>query len=122
MNVPMSENVLQPGQLNGLVLPFQQQKTLLIFLKGQPQVLGVAQILIGLTTLCLAVMVTLITQDLFDNLILIKIGYHPWESFSGILVGLAMLSGLEASIALSLSLFGCRAACSINKASVWASG
>lgn len=42
INLPESESINQLRHLGAWVLPSQQQKNLLLFLKGQPQVLGVS--------------------------------------------------------------------------------
>ena len=42
INVPENESMTQLRHPGTWVLPFQQQKNLLLFLKGQPQVLGVS--------------------------------------------------------------------------------
>ena len=41
-NLPENESITQLRQLGTWVLPSQWQKSLLLFLKGQPQVLGVS--------------------------------------------------------------------------------
>ena len=42
INLPESEHIPQLREPSTWVLPSQQQKSLLLFLKGQPQVLGVS--------------------------------------------------------------------------------
>ncbi|XP_039109540.1 membrane-spanning 4-domains subfamily A member 4A-like isoform X3 [Hyaena hyaena] len=164
INLPEIDSVTQPHWPGNWVLPSQQQKSLLLFLKGQPQVLGVAQILIGLTMLCLGVTISLPPNDcelLFC--FTTKIGYHLWGPFSiqgslgmnavsatvaaigvgvilleeiviyygmmwnspyaiavtGMLTGMLLLSLAEGCVALSLCIFVCRAACSVNKVVVF---
>ncbi|XP_077605034.1 membrane-spanning 4-domains subfamily A member 4A-like isoform X2 [Crocuta crocuta] len=183
INLPEIDSITQPHWPGNWVLPSQQQKSLLLFLKGQPQVLGVAQILIGLTMLCLGVTISLPPNDcelLFC--FTTKIGYHLWGPFSffisgalsiaagrkvtkgliqgslgmnavsatvaaigvgvilleeiviyygimwnspyeiavtGMLTGMLLLSLVEGCVALSLCIFVCRAACSVNKVVVF---
>ncbi|XP_029770747.1 membrane-spanning 4-domains subfamily A member 4A-like isoform X3 [Suricata suricatta] len=165
INLPERESITRPHWPGTWVLPPQRQKSLLLFLKGQPQVLGVAQMLIGLITLCLGVTISPIcSNDYYHRFCLTtNIGYHLWGSFSiqgslgmnivsatvagigvgviffeemimhdgflwnpsfstaftGMLTGMLLLSLVEGCIALSLSIFVCRAACSVNKVVVF---
>ncbi|XP_058545119.1 membrane-spanning 4-domains subfamily A member 4A-like [Neofelis nebulosa] len=183
INLPESESITQPHWPGTWVLPSQQQ-SLLLFLKGQPQVLGVAQILIGLIILCLGVTISPFPLYDYDSQFCIttELRYHLWGPFSffisgalsiaagrkvtkgliqgslgmntvsatvagigiiviifeeiimydtvmwkfsyavafiGMLTGLLLLSLAEGCIALALSIFVCRAACSINKVVVF---
>ncbi|XP_025771444.1 membrane-spanning 4-domains subfamily A member 4A-like isoform X2 [Puma concolor] len=164
INLPESESITQPHWPGTWVLPSQQQ-SLLLFLKGQPQVLGVAQILIGLIIMCLGVTISPFPLYDYDSQFCIttEIRYHLWGPFSiqgslgmntvsatvagigiiviifeeiitydtmmwmssyavafiGMLTGLLLLSLAEGCIALALSIFVCRAACSVNKVVVF---
>ncbi|XP_007092089.2 membrane-spanning 4-domains subfamily A member 4A-like [Panthera tigris] len=183
INLPESESITQPHWPGTWVLPSQQQ-SLLLFLKGQPQVLGVAQILIGLIILCLGVTISPFPLYDYDSQFCIttELRYHLWGPFSffisgalsiaagrkvtkgliqgslgmntvsatvagigiiviifeeiimydtvmwrfsyavafiGMLTGLLLLSLAEGCIALALSIFVCRAACSVNKVVVF---
>uniref|UniRef100_A0A452UBY2 Membrane-spanning 4-domains subfamily A member 4A-like n=1 Tax=Ursus maritimus TaxID=29073 RepID=A0A452UBY2_URSMA len=184
INLPENESITQLRRLGTWVLPSQQQKSLLLFLKGQPQVPGVAQILTGLLTLCLGVTISPFSPYDYGHrrCMITNIGYHVWGSFSflisgalsvaagrkvtkclirgslgmktvsaivagfgtsmiileelvmygsriwrssreslfiGMLTGMLFLSLAEGCIALSLSIFACRVACSVNKVVVF---
>ncbi|XP_004478006.3 membrane-spanning 4-domains subfamily A member 14 [Dasypus novemcinctus] len=84
VNIPGSENTVHPGKSGSLALPSNPQNNLLIFLKGQPQVLGVAQILIGLMELCLWVTTvasyTKFSYRGYDLNFIIVTGYPVWGS------------------------------------------
>ncbi|XP_047548560.1 membrane-spanning 4-domains subfamily A member 4A-like [Lutra lutra] len=183
INLPESESISQLHHLGAWVLPSQQQKNLLLFLKGQPQVLGVAQILIGLIMLCLGVTISPFPPFEYRlHYMATKTGYHIWGSFSfltsgalsiaagrkvtrcliqcslglntvsaivavfgtimiifeeifiygnviwrssygslftGMLTGMVFLSLAEGCIALSLCIYACKVACSVNKVVVF---
>ncbi|XP_034502122.1 membrane-spanning 4-domains subfamily A member 4A-like isoform X2 [Ailuropoda melanoleuca] len=183
-NLPENESITQLRHLGTWVLPSQWQKSLLLFLKGQPQVLGAAQILIGLLTLCLGVTISPFSPYDYGHrcCMITNTGYHVWGSFSflvsgalsvaagrkvtkcliqgslgmntvsaivagfgtsliileelvmygnriwrssrgslfiGMLTGMLFLSLAEGCIALFLSIFACRVACSVNKVVVF---
>uniref|UniRef100_A0A7N5KEC9 Membrane-spanning 4-domains subfamily A member 4A-like n=1 Tax=Ailuropoda melanoleuca TaxID=9646 RepID=A0A7N5KEC9_AILME len=88
-NLPENESITQLRHLGTWVLPSQWQKSLLLFLKGQPQVLGAAQILIGLLTLCLGVTISPFSPYDYGHrcCMITNTGYHVWGSFSFLVSG-----------------------------------
>ncbi|XP_037695374.1 membrane-spanning 4-domains subfamily A member 4A-like [Choloepus didactylus] len=88
INLPGSENIVHPGQWRPCppleAFPASPQNNLLIFLKGQPQVLGVAQIMIGLMELCLWVTSLASYTDFSfgrrDLYLVVITGYPVWGS------------------------------------------
>ncbi|XP_072601810.1 membrane-spanning 4-domains subfamily A member 4A-like isoform X4 [Vulpes vulpes] len=104
INLPESEHIPQLHEPSTWVLPSQQQKSLLLFLKGQPQILGVAEILIGLVMLCLGVTISPFPHDYEGgHSMTTKTGYHLWGSLSiqGSL-GMNALSATAAGVGTSM--------------------
>ncbi|XP_005633875.3 membrane-spanning 4-domains subfamily A member 4A-like isoform X3 [Canis lupus familiaris] len=93
INLPESEHIPQLREPSTWVLPSQQQKSLLLFLKGQPQVLGVAEILIGLVMLCLGVTTSPFPRDYEGgHSMTTKTGYHLWGSLSFFISGVVSIA------------------------------
>ncbi|XP_038424130.1 membrane-spanning 4-domains subfamily A member 4A-like isoform X3 [Canis lupus baileyi] len=93
INLPESEHIPQLREPSTWVLPSQQQKSLLLFLKGQPQVLGVAEILIGLVMLCLGVTISPFPRDYEGgHSMTTKTGYHLWGSLSFFISGVVSIA------------------------------
>ncbi|XP_047679423.1 membrane-spanning 4-domains subfamily A member 4A-like isoform X1 [Prionailurus viverrinus] len=139
INLPESESITQPHWPGTWVLPSQQQ-SLLLFLKGQPQVLGffisgalsiaagrkvtkgLIQGSLGMNTVSATVAGIGIIVIIFEEIIMYDT--VMWKSsyevaFIGMLTGLLLLSLAEGCIALALSIFVCRAACFVNKVVVF---
>uniref|UniRef100_F6VT84 Membrane spanning 4-domains A4A n=1 Tax=Callithrix jacchus TaxID=9483 RepID=F6VT84_CALJA len=101
------------------------------FLKGEPKVLGVVQILIALMTLSIGITMMCIAFNIYGpRPITVYIGYTIWGSLMFIISGslsvaagirttkglgmdglVLLLSVLEFCIAVSLSAFGCKVMC-----------
>ncbi|CAK7315262.1 Membrane-spanning 4-domains subfamily A member 4A [Vulpes lagopus] len=93
INLPESEHIPQLHEPSTWVLPSQQQKSLLLFLKGQPQILGVAEILIGLVMLCLGVTISPFPRDYEGgHSMTTKTGYHLWGSLSFFISGVVSVA------------------------------
>ncbi|XP_032215365.1 membrane-spanning 4-domains subfamily A member 4A-like isoform X2 [Mustela erminea] len=125
-----------PPQKN--IIQLDQTDNLKTFLKGEPQVLGVAQILIGLMKVCLFAIGLRFRSSDFSHWCYsptMSSGYLIWGSLfffvSGAVsiaagrnmtlnlraleIGLLVLSLLEVSIAISLSVFGCKVTCFVTQ-------
>uniref|UniRef100_A0A8C3YWI3 Membrane-spanning 4-domains subfamily A member 4A n=1 Tax=Catagonus wagneri TaxID=51154 RepID=A0A8C3YWI3_9CETA len=125
-------DVNQPRQLSSLRSHLWKE-TLEKFLKGEPKILGVVQVLIALLNLSLGTVimsVTLSYQNLEYFFLLVCIGYTILASVMFIISGslsiaagtkrtkglgmnamVLILTLLEFCIALSLSVFGCKVTC-----------
>ncbi|XP_032734937.1 membrane-spanning 4-domains subfamily A member 4A-like isoform X4 [Lontra canadensis] len=125
-----------PPQKN--IIQLDQTDNLKTFLKGEPQVLGVAQILIGLMKVCLFAIGLrfhssdfphwcysptmdsgyLIWGSLFffvSGAVSIAAGRNMTLNLRALEIGLLVLSLLEISIAISLSVFGCKVTCFVTQ-------
>ncbi|XP_047548504.1 membrane-spanning 4-domains subfamily A member 4A-like isoform X4 [Lutra lutra] len=125
-----------PPQKN--IIQLDQTDNLKTFLKGEPQILGVAQILIGLMKVCLFAIGLRFHSSDFSHWcysLAMDSGYLIWGSLfffvSGAVsiaagrnmtlnlraleIGLLVLSLLEVSIAISLSVFGCKVTCFVTQ-------
>ncbi|XP_047679973.1 membrane-spanning 4-domains subfamily A member 4A-like isoform X3 [Prionailurus viverrinus] len=120
------------------IIQVDQTDNLKIFLKGEPQILGVTQILIGLMKVCLFVIGLCFYSSDFPYwcypLTMVS-GYPVWGSLFFFLSGavsiaagrkmtlnlrmfeivILVLSLLEVSIAISLSVFGCKVTCFVTQ-------
>ncbi|XP_058545115.1 membrane-spanning 4-domains subfamily A member 4A-like isoform X3 [Neofelis nebulosa] len=120
------------------IIQVHQTDNLKIFLKGEPQILGVTQILIGLMKVCLFVIGLCFYSSDFHYwcypLTMVS-GYPVWGSLFFFLSGavsiaagrkmtlnlrtfeivILVLSLLEVSIAISLSVFGCKVTCFVTQ-------
>ncbi|EPY74095.1 hypothetical protein CB1_002300018, partial [Camelus ferus] len=102
--------VYQPASLHSYLWKRMPEK----FLKGEPKVLGVMEILIALMNLSFGTVIMCVTLP--DTGLTITIfsaytGYTVWGSVMGMDVMMFLLSILEFCIAVSLSAYGCKVIC-----------
>ncbi|XP_036017546.1 membrane-spanning 4-domains subfamily A member 4A isoform X1 [Mus musculus] len=82
------------------------------FLKGEPKILGIVQIVIAIMNLSIGIMMiiaTVSTGEIPPSSV--YIGYPIWGSLMGLDIVVVVLSVLEFCIGVSLSAFGCRVMC-----------
>ncbi|KAM4016805.1 membrane-spanning 4-domains subfamily A member 4A-like isoform 2-T3 [Anomaloglossus baeobatrachus] len=124
-------------------VPAEMPKRFLKFFQGEPEVLGVTQLIIGLNHIFFGIIFIVITEK--AHLYIVSIIYYTgvlvWSGimhvisgslsvtasykpsfkmtlYQGIGATLLLLTALEFCIALSTSIFGCKAACSTSYSEV----